>query len=36
MLQEWADMIDAWVAGKSHTLTLMPSVMKAVTTSAPI
>jgi hypothetical protein len=24
MLQEWADMIDAWVAGKSHTPTLLP------------
>lgn len=36
MLQEWADMIDAWVAGKSHTLTLLPPTMKVVTTTAPI
>ena len=36
MLQEWADMIDAWVAGKSHTPTLLPPTMKVVTTTAPI
>jgi len=36
MLQEWADMIDAWVAGKSHTPTLLPPTMKVVTTAAPI
>jgi hypothetical protein len=36
MLQEWADMIDAWVAGKSHTPTLLPPSMKVVTTAAPI
>ena len=36
MLQEWADMIDAWVAGESHTPTLLPPTMKAVTTAAPI
>ena len=36
MLQEWADMIDAWVAGKSHTPTLLPPSMKMVTTAAPI
>ena len=36
MLQEWADMIDAWVAGEAHTPTLLPPTMKAVTTSAPI
>ncbi len=34
MLQEWADMIDAWVAGKSHTPTLLPPSMKAPTTQA--
>jgi len=34
MLQEWADMIDAWVAGKSHTPTLLPPSMKIVTTQA--
>jgi len=34
MLQEWADMIDAWVAGKSHTPTLLPSSMKVLTTQA--
>ncbi|PIV88004.1 MAG: integrase [Hydrogenophilales bacterium CG17_big_fil_post_rev_8_21_14_2_50_63_12] len=36
MLQEWADMIDAWVAGESHTPTLLPPSMKMVTTAAPI
>ena len=36
MLQEWADMIDAWVAGESHTPTLLPATMSVVTTSAPI
>ena len=36
MLQEWADMIDAWVSGKSHTPTLFPSNLKMVTTAAPI
>lgn len=36
MLQEWADMIDAWVAGESHTPTLLPPSMKAVTTTAPV
>jgi len=36
MLQEWADMIDAWVAGESHTPTLLPATMSAVTTTAPI
>ena len=34
MLQEWADMVDAWVAGKSHTPTLMPPLMTVVTTKA--
>ena len=36
MLQEWADMIDAWVAGKSHTPTLLPPSMKVITTQALI
>jgi integrase len=36
MLQEWADMIDAWVAGESHTPTLLPPSMKVVTTAAPV
>ncbi|MFN8820346.1 MAG: tyrosine-type recombinase/integrase, partial [Betaproteobacteria bacterium] len=36
MLQEWADMIDAWVAGKTHTPTLLPPSMKVATTAAPI
>jgi integrase len=36
MLQEWADMIDAWVNGESHTATLLPSSMKVVTTVADI
>jgi len=34
MLQEWADMIDAWVAGKPHTPTLLPPSMKVLTTQA--
>ncbi len=34
MLQEWADMIDAWAAGKSHTPTLMPPSMKVITTQS--
>ncbi len=34
MLQEWADMIDAWVVGKPHTPTLLPSSMKVLTTQA--
>lgn len=34
MLQEWADMIDAWTAGKSHTPTLLPPSMKVLTTEA--
>jgi hypothetical protein len=24
MMQEWADMIDAWTAGKTHAPTLVP------------
>lgn len=36
MLQEWADMVDAWVAGGSHTPTLMPPSMTAVTTKAQL
>jgi integrase len=31
MLQEWADMIDAWAAGKKHTPTLNPPSMQAIT-----
>lgn len=34
MLQEWADMIDAWVAGKPHTPTLLPPSMRVMTTQA--
>jgi integrase len=34
MLQEWADMIDAWAAGRSHTPTLLPPSMKVLTTQA--
>lgn len=36
MLQEWADMIDAWVAGRPHTPTLLPPSMKVITTQALI
>ncbi|PVM92777.1 tyrosine-type recombinase/integrase [Caulobacter endophyticus] len=31
MLQEWADMIDAWVAGRTHTPVLHPSATHGVT-----
>lgn len=34
MLQEWADMVDAWAAGKAHTATLMPPSMTMLTTQA--
>ncbi|MET3139256.1 integrase [Undibacterium sp. GrIS 1.2] len=34
MLQEWADMVDTWVAGESHTPTLLPPSMKIITTQA--
>ena len=34
MLQEWADMVDAWAAGKAHTVTLMPPSMTMLTTQA--
>ncbi|MGO4605913.1 tyrosine-type recombinase/integrase [Variovorax sp. 2RAF20] len=34
MLQEWADMIDAWAAGKPHTPTLLPPSMRVLTTQA--
>ncbi|RWP08343.1 site-specific integrase [Mesorhizobium sp.] len=30
MLQEWADMIDAWAAGKKHTPTLQPPAEAAI------
>lgn len=36
MLQEWADMIDAWAAGKSHTPTLLPASAQMLTTQAPL
>ena len=36
MLQEWADMVDTWSAGKSHTPTLLPASMTALTTQAPL
>jgi len=36
MLQEWADMMDAWVADESHTPTLLPPSMKVVTRAAPV
>ena len=31
MLQEWADIIDAWVAGKNHKPTLYPPSMQMLT-----
>ncbi len=36
MLQQWADMIDAWSAGKSHTPTLLPASMPILTTQTPL
>ncbi|TIW14170.1 MAG: integrase, partial [Mesorhizobium sp.] len=30
MLQEWADMVDAWAAGKKHTPTLQPPAEAAI------
>lgn len=36
MLQEWADMIDAWVVGESHTPTLMPRNTLVQPTSAKL
>jgi len=36
MLQEWADMIDAWSAGQSHTATLLPASIQVLTTQAPL
>jgi integrase len=36
LLQEWADMIDAWTGGNSHTPTLLPPTMRVVTTQAPL
>lgn len=36
MLQEWADMIDAWVAGDAHSPTLTPPSTEIVTTKAPL
>ncbi|HEV2898464.1 MAG TPA: tyrosine-type recombinase/integrase [Pseudaminobacter sp.] len=31
MLQEWADMIDAWHVGKKHTPTLHPPIVQSIT-----
>jgi hypothetical protein len=28
MMQEWADMVDAWVDGRKHTPTLYPPNMQ--------
>jgi integrase len=36
LLQQWANMIDSWVAGESHTPTLLPPMTKVITTTAPI
>lgn len=36
MLQEWADIIDAWVAGRKHAPTLFPPSMQLVTPSSEI
>lgn len=36
MLQEWADMVDAWAVGKSHTPTLLPPSMAVLTTQASL
>src|SRR5258708_19081584 len=31
MLQEWADMIDAWTKGRNHTPTLLPPSVPMIT-----
>ena len=36
MLQEWADMIDAWVKGEKRTPTLCPDSMLLVTPDASL
>ena len=36
MLQEWADMIDAWVNGRKRTPTLFPSSMQLITPDASL
>jgi len=36
MLQEWADMIDAWVNGRKRTPTLFPSSMQPITPDASL
>jgi integrase len=30
MLQEWADMVDAWIAGKGYTPALLPTAVRAI------
>lgn len=34
MLQQWANMVDAWVAGRSYTPALLPKSMKVITSAA--
>jgi len=34
MMQEWADMIDAWVAGRWYTPTLLPPSMRLMAAQA--
>jgi hypothetical protein len=36
LVDDRVDMIDAWVAGKSHSPTLLPPSMKVATTAAPL
>ena len=35
MLQEWADIVDAWVAGKKRLITIYPPTMQLMTSNAP-
>ena len=36
MMQEWADMVDAWVDGRKHTPTLYPPPMQLVAPEATV
>jgi len=36
MLQEWADMVDAWAAGRKHTPTLYPPSMQLIAPEATV
>jgi hypothetical protein len=36
MLQEWADMIDAWIDGRKHAPTLYPASMQLMASEATV